>query len=147
MTRRARCIVLIAGLLIGGATIATGMAAEGPAAAHADLSCGIGFDQATRSLQGVGKEFAADCGIVYCLARVVDAPVPTTVTFVWYRDGRTMARVELPVRSRDYRTWTSKNIMPAWTGAWEVKVLDPQGLVLGTSSFTITAESPDDHAD
>lgn len=147
MTRQARGIVLIAGLLIGLAAAASAAVAEDAGPARAELALGLGIDRGVRELQDPGREFTADCGKVFCLARIVGADSPTTVTFVWYHEGRTMARVDLPVRSHDYRTWSSKNILPAWTGAWEVKLLDPQGLVLGATSFTITADPADEHED
>jgi len=147
MTRLARRIVLIAGLMTAVAACAATATAAETAATRADLALGLGIDRVARDLQEPGREFAADCGKIFCLARVVGADAPTTVTFVWYHEGRTMARVDLPVRSRDYRTWSSKNILPAWTGDWEVKLLDPQGLVLGAASFTVTDDPVDKDED
>ena len=125
---------------------ATGPEGAGePAAVHARLTFGRDVDRATRTVVQPAGEFPATVGKVYCLARVTGALAPTTVTFVWYREGRTMARVELPVRSADFRTWSSKRIMPAWTGSWEVKVLDDQGMVLGEAAFAVTGSDDDDH--
>ncbi len=102
-----------------------------------DLVLGRGLDIPNRAIVDPADAFDSAVGQVFCLARVVGAVAPTSVTFVWYHEGKTMARVDLPVRSADYRTWSSKNILPAWTGAWEIKVLDPKGQVLGQASFRI----------
>ncbi len=126
-------------LVLGGvASAAPAPGGESSTALRCQVDVGRELDRTTRSLVDPAPEFPADVGKVYCLARVIGAAAPTEVTFVWYHLGRTMARVSLPVRSGDYRTWSSKNIMPAWTGSWEVKVLDPMGQVVGETSFLIT---------
>ena len=48
-----------------------------------------------------------------------------------------MARVVLPVRSADWRTWTSKRILPQWTGRWKVEILDSDENLLQTITFTV----------
>ena len=62
---------------------------------------------------------------------------PTTVTHAWYHEGKTMARVDLTVGSENWRTWSSKSYLPSWTGSWEVKVLDTDGMVLGAAEFEV----------
>jgi hypothetical protein len=61
----------------------------------------------------------------------------SSVTHVWYYENEEMARVELPVRSPNWRTWSSKSILPAWSGQWKVDILDPNDEVLVSESFTI----------
>ncbi len=128
----------LAAVAVCGAANA-GAAAQQQAASpvRADVAVGRDVDRAARTLVATAEEFPADVGRVFCLARVVGASAPAEVTFAWYRDGKTMARVTLPVRSADFRTWSSKRIMPAWTGTWEVKVLDAKGQVLGETSFAV----------
>ncbi len=125
-------------VLAGAVAAAPAPGRESAASLRCEVAVGREIDRPTRSLVAPASEFPATVGKVYCLARVTGAATPTEVTFVWYHGGRTMARVTLPVRSADYRTWSSKNIMPAWTGSWEVKVLDPKGQVVGETSFLIT---------
>jgi hypothetical protein len=48
-----------------------------------------------------------------------------------------MAHVELTVGSPDWRTVSSKSLLPDWTGEWEVRVLDAAGNLLRTESFTV----------
>jgi len=112
--------------------------APGPASPRvAVMVTGHGVDPATRQITGPADTFCAAVGRVYCLTRVVGAADSTSVTHVWYHEGRTLARVELPVRSADWRTWSSKRILPAWTGNWEVAVLDAAGVVLARHAFRI----------
>jgi hypothetical protein len=102
-----------------------------------DMAFGTGYDYQTRSLEGEGTTFAAGAQAIWCRTRIAGATEPTTVTHVWYRDGKTMARVQLAVTSPSYRTVSSKTMLPDWTGRWEVKVLDDAGTILRSESFTV----------
>lgn len=147
MTAQARMIftgALVVLILVMG-TVAwaqADVAAEEVPAVLVDLAFGAEVDRATRTLVGESAEFAADGfsaedGRVFCLTRVRNMAAPATMTHVWYYEGKTMARVELTVGSADWRTWSSKRVLPAWVGNWEVKVLDASGMVLATAGFTI----------
>ena len=48
-----------------------------------------------------------------------------------------MAEVKLPVRSSNWRTFSSKNIMPEWTGQWIVDIADEDGTVIYSLPFTV----------
>ena len=48
-----------------------------------------------------------------------------------------MARVSLPVRSAKWRTYSSKKIVPEWTGEWEVQVVDSAGIELAKAKFRV----------
>lgn len=74
---------------------------------------------------------------LYCFTRVVGAEDDTFVTHVWYFADEEMAQIELPVRSSDWRTWSSKSILPAWAGDWRVDVVDPAGNRLASVSFVL----------
>jgi len=102
-----------------------------------DFSFGTGIDKETRTVIGEGTSFPADGHQVYCLTRVHGMSPPATVTHTWYHEGRTMARVDLAIGSENWRTWSYKTILPAWTGTWEVKVLDTDGMVLGAAEFEV----------
>ncbi|MEJ2699203.1 MAG: DUF2914 domain-containing protein [Desulfuromonadales bacterium] len=79
----------------------------------------------------------ASTGTLYCYTRIAGASGDTTVTQVWYREGQEMARIVLPVRSADWRTWSSKRILPQWTGQWKVEILDSEGHILQTIPFSV----------
>ncbi len=102
-----------------------------------EMAFGSGYDYETRGLADEGTTFAAGVEVVWCRTRINGATEPTTVTHVWYRDGKTVARVDLNITSPSYRTVSSKKLQPDWTGRWEVKVLDSAGTVLRSESFTV----------
>lgn len=80
---------------------------------------------------------AATVGKLFCFTRITGAKADTSITHVWYRNGKEMARIVLPVRSSNWRTWSSKRILPQWTGKWKVEVLDAKGNLLATIPFTL----------
>jgi len=102
-----------------------------------EMAFGTDFDRETRSLIGTATTFPAGVERLWCRTRVLGGSDPTTITHVWYRDGKTMARVELDIRSGDWRTVSSKLLLPDWTGLWEVKVLDATGTILRSESVTV----------
>jgi hypothetical protein len=83
------------------------------------------------------QTYSASVGKLYCFTRITGAAIDTTITHVWYRAGEEMARVELPVRSSNWRTWSSKNILPEHTGEWKVDILDAEGNILVTIPFVL----------
>ena len=111
--------------------------AAAPAAApRVAMVFGTGIDRATRQIEGEAAAFAGG-DTVWCRTVLENLAHPTTVTHAWYHEGRTMARVDLNVGSAHWRTWSSKIILPEQTGAWEVKVLNADGTVLGAGTFAI----------
>ena len=102
-----------------------------------EMSFGTDYDRETHSLVGTATTFPAGVERLWCRTRILGAAEPVTITHVWYRDGKTMARVELDVRSSDWRTVSSKLLLPDWTGRWEVKVLDAAGTILRAESVTV----------
>ncbi len=129
--------LVFAVLLLGAPAMVQGV--EEAVSPHAKLSMGLGVDRSARTIVGAQNIFPPSVRKVYCLVHVQDAAAPLEVTCVWYYKGKTMARVALAVGSSDFRTWSSKNILPSWLGFWEVKVLDPKGVVLGGTSFRIAS--------
>ncbi len=112
------------------------VAQEAPAPS-VDIAFGMDIDRETRELVGETAAFSAGIERITCLTRLKGLEAPTSVTHVWYRDGKTMARVDLNVASSNWRTWSSKRLLPDWTGHWEVKVLDSDGRVLGAAGFDV----------
>jgi hypothetical protein len=132
-------------ILILVSLAATAAAAPAPADTAAaetlvdveQMGFGEDVDRAQRQLVGESEEFPPEIERVFCLTRIVGAEEATEVAHVWYHEGEMMARVNLMVGSADWRTYSSKAILPAWTGGWEVKVLDADGNIIGSQSFTI----------
>jgi hypothetical protein len=83
------------------------------------------------------KVYPADYGKLFCFTRVVGAEKETKVTHVWYYQDDELARVELPIGSADWRTYSSKRFLPQWAGQWRVEVLDEEGRKLITVPFEL----------
>lgn len=81
--------------------------------------------------------FSADFGKLFCFTRIVGAERDTKVTHVWYYRDDELARVELPVGSADWRTYSSKRFLPQWAGQWRVAVLAEDGRELATVPFVL----------
>jgi hypothetical protein len=124
-------------LVMGTLVLAGGALAQDAAAPSVDIAFGTDIDRESRELVGETAVFAAGIEKITCLTRLKGLEAPTSVTHVWYRDGKTMARVDLNVASSNWRTWSSKRLLPDWTGHWEVKVLDSDGRILGSAGFDV----------
>jgi len=83
------------------------------------------------------QSYPAASGLLYCFTRIAGAPEGARVFHVWYRGEQEMARVELLIRSSDWRTWSSRSLLPGWAGDWRVEVVDDQGQLLKTIPFTL----------
>lgn len=81
-----------------------------------------------------------DVTTVYCWSHIAGAEGETSVAHVWYHGDEEMARVELRVASPSWRTWSSKQIIPTWTGDWRVEIESADGEVLKTVPFTVREE-------
>lgn len=97
----------------------------------------FGTDVENREIVGTDSTFSSDIGTVFCYTQVTGAQDTTDIAHVWYYQDEEKARVPLEVRSSDWRTWSSKQILSSWVGEWSVRVEDQQGNVLATSSFII----------
>ncbi len=86
---------------------------------------------------GVDESFPASVGKIYAFTKIVGAATDTFVTHRWYYENKLMAEVKLPVRSSNWRTFSSKNIMPEWTGQWIVDIADEDGTVIYSLPFTV----------
>jgi hypothetical protein len=85
-----------------------------------------------------GTSFKASVGKLYCFTMVFGAQGPSEITHVWYFGNSQVAKVNLPVRSFGWRTYSSKTIRPQDIGDWHVDVLGPRGNVLWSAQFKIT---------
>lgn len=108
-----------------------------PAPIQVDISFGTGINRVTRSLEGAAVQFSPEVGQIFCFTHLMGLEAPAVVTHAWYHDGKTMAQVDLNIGSADWRTWSSKLVLPGWSGHWEVKVLDAAGKILGSADFEL----------
>jgi hypothetical protein len=139
-------LVLVLGLGSDAAVVLGQTATEGAGAqisppktplGATEFAFGRGYDRAGKAPVDTGTVFPADVGQVFCYTRIVGAAEATEVVHAWYHEGETKAKVSLPVNSASWRTYSSKLILPAWTGRWEVKILDSDGAILASRSFTV----------
>jgi len=114
---------------------ATAEAAPQSLRAEVKVCAGI----ADRMPMGEASSFGSSVGKVYVWSRITGGEGETTVKHVWSHNGVERASVELAVKGTTWRTWSAKTIVPSWTGAWEVKIIDAAGATLATTNFTIDA--------
>jgi len=87
---------------------------------------------------GDGNRFNAAVGKLYCFTRIIlFQDPPAEITHVWYFGEKERARVTLQVKSLNWRTYSSKSILPDDIGDWHVDILGPEGKVLSTLQFKI----------
>lgn len=83
------------------------------------------------------EAFPIQNGKLYCFTRIIGAEDSTVVYHVWYRDDQLMSRVELPVNSSDWRTWSAKRFLEDWSGKWHVEIQDADGKRLRQVDFQL----------
>lgn len=83
------------------------------------------------------ESYTVEAGKLYCFTRVLGSAGRDKVIHVWRRDGQEMARIELPLRSDDFRTWSVKTLLPGWSGQWQVDIVDDAGSVLVSLPFVL----------
>jgi len=52
------------------------------------------------------------------------------ITHQWWYGGQLMAEVHFKVKGPRWRVWSSKKILPSWTGQWRVTVVDSSGEII-----------------
>ncbi|MBI2891511.1 MAG: DUF2914 domain-containing protein [Nitrospirae bacterium] len=90
-----------------------------------------------RQPTGSGTSFPADVGRLSAFTRIESVEERTTVKHVWYHGDRKMFEMVLEVGPKSWRTWSSKRILPEWTGEWRVEVLSPDGTLMKKLVFSI----------
>lgn len=67
-----------------------------------------------------------------------------TITHRWVYADEVMAEVTFTVGADRWRVWSSKNMVPGWSGTWRVDVVNQAGEVLRSQSLlygeSLTAE-------
>jgi hypothetical protein len=82
-----------------------------------------------------GDSFPSDAGKLFCFTRILGAQGETKVSHVWFFNGKQISLVNLKVGSPNWRTWSSKEILPEWAGDWKVEIRDAAGEVIHTLEF------------
>lgn len=127
-------------LFLGAALIILGISYISFAQGNTDVS--VADMQISTSIEdrvpvGSDTTFSSNVDRLYCYTRLINSGNEDSITHVWYYNDKEMARVELSVRGASWRTWSSKLILPEWTGFWRVDVLSADGSVLTSKQFTV----------
>jgi len=86
---------------------------------------------------GVDTIFADTLEKLYCFTKIVGATDTTSIYHVWYFGDEEKAKVNLPIKSSSWRTWSSKIIAKDWMGKWHVEITTEGGDLLGKKEFEI----------
>lgn len=54
----------------------------------------------------------------------------------WEYDGKVVAEVEFNVKGPRWRVWSSKSLVPEWTGDWKVSVVNGAGEVIAEKNLS-----------
>ena len=134
MSRGSQWMVAMLVLVTAGWAVSQGEAQAGSLAVERSA---IAESVEDREPVGEAASFSADVGEVACFTRIVGAEGEERILHVWRHNGEERAKVALSVRGSAWRTWSTKKILPTWTGSWTVEVQDADGNVLKTLSFVI----------
>ena len=63
----------------------------------------------------------------------------------WEYDGKIVAEIEFNVKGPRWRVWSSKSLIPQWTGDWKVSVVNGAGEVISEKnlSYDIATAAPE----
>jgi hypothetical protein len=89
-----------------------------------------------RAPRGIRQVYPSSIGKLYCFTKLTDIPAGGTIYHIWYHGKREVARVALSISSPQWRTYSSKIILPGWKGSWSVEVVYGEH-VLKTIAFAI----------
>jgi hypothetical protein len=112
------------------------LAQETPTITVEDIQICTSVDN--RQPVGADTSFSKDIGQLYCFTKISSDQDTTSISHVWYYNDKEMLRMELDVKAKTWRTWSSKRIIDTWIGAWRVDILSSDGNVLTSKEFTIT---------
>jgi hypothetical protein len=90
-----------------------------------------------RAPVGAGDVFPSDVERLYCFVRVIGAGAEVEIQHKWYYQGELVATVALPVRSDNWRTYSSKRIGPQMSGEWMVEICSDKGESLQKIVFMV----------
>ncbi|MDY6820754.1 MAG: DUF2914 domain-containing protein [Deferribacterota bacterium] len=88
----------------------------------------------------VGRVFSKDVGGLVCFTEVKTDEYPTSITHLWIYNNNIMAEVPLSVNGKTWKTYSTKNIYPKWTGKWRVEIFDNNGELIDSITFRIVDE-------
>lgn len=136
MKFRIAMALLVVGYFVAGALQTPAQtAAQTPAQAldyvkRAVFTTGIEDREPVNEVDSV----STDSTQVFFFTEIVDLP-NTTVTHRWIYNGETVAEVPFQIGGPRWRVYSSKKLLPEWTGTWKVEVVDADGIAMDSRSF------------
>jgi hypothetical protein len=134
-----KIVAVILSISLIGLVLGTAISQENETAAMA-----ISIAEATvcrevvdRAPVGAGDVFPNDVERLYCFVRVQGADTDIEIQHKWYYQGELVATVALPVRSDNWRTYSSKRIGPQSSGEWMVEICSDTGEPLQKIVFMV----------
>jgi hypothetical protein len=90
-----------------------------------------------RAPVNIASSFPANQEKVYCYLEFRDVKEETAVTVVWSLEQNEVGKTSLTIKPyARFRTWASKSFH-GMKGNWNVDVLDEEGVVLKSATFTV----------
>lgn len=85
-----------------------------------------------------GTVFKSNVGKLYCYSKIRGMNATENhVVHRWIYNGKALSNVTLKLKSKLYRTYSTKTITKDMVGDWEVEIVSPDGKVLKTLEFVI----------
>ena len=84
-----------------------------------------------------GDVFPSNVERLYFFTRVSGGGPDVQIYHNWYYGDRQIASVPLSVRSSNWRTWSSKVILPEFIGEWAIEVMSADGQLLKKVIFLV----------
>ena len=86
---------------------------------------------------GTDTAFVKTVGQLFCFVKLSGDSDATSIYHSWIHNDKEMAKVELSVKGKTWRTWSSKRISEDWVGKWKVEVSSATGDILMTKEFVV----------
>lgn len=137
--RRFFSTVVMVALIALAAPVAAQDETAGPAPDVEVTQAVVATGVQDREPVGPDTTFTADVGTLYFYTIFEGDFGAMPVEHVWLHEGEEIARVALTVEGPRWRTWSSKEVLPDWTGDWTVRVVDADGVEHAAVDFTVTA--------
>lgn len=86
---------------------------------------------------GESETFSSGIGQLWCFTRVMNAAAPTQIYHRWYVGDEMVDEIAINVGGKQWRCWSTKTILPSWTGSCRVEILTEEGDVISTKEFVL----------
>lgn len=117
-------------LFFGLVCFSSAASAQPPAVARAVFTSAVKAHEPVDAI----TRLTNDHGRLYFFTEL-DGLAGHTITHRWIYQGKVMAEIDFKVKSDRWRVWSSKHLLPEWTGEWQVDIVEQDGTVLDTSTF------------